>query len=142
MEKRTVLALVLVALVVIITPKLFPTPQRARPTAVPTQIDSISAPVPPAPTVVEQPAADSVVVSRPETPVASRPESLSVADSVSETTFSTAGGSLLRVELKGYPALDKTERSVALTTGASPLVSYRILGQADTTDLSKHLLAV
>lgn len=150
MEKRTVLALVLVALVVIITPKLFPTPQRAGPTAVPSPVDSASSPAPRAPTAIQRPAPESVAVSpepavagRPETvTAASRPESVTVADSVSQTTFSTAGGSLLRVELKGYRALDKTERNVALTTGSSPLVSYRVLGQADTTDLNQHLLAV
>lgn len=146
MEKRTVLALVLVALVVIITPKLFPTPQRARPAVVPTSSEPAeSAPKPqtlaPDTQVPAPEAIDSVVPTTAATPAVS-PESVVVTDSVSRATYTSAGASLLWFELKNYRALDNTDRDVTLTTGSAPLVSYRVMGQADTTLLAEHVFLV
>jgi YidC/Oxa1 family membrane protein insertase len=65
-----------------------------------------------------------------------------VSDSLSRTTFSTAGGSLLYVELTRYAALDKSDRHVTLTAGSAPLISFRLLSQTDTLQLSDHVLSM
>lgn len=142
MEKRTVLALILVALVIVITPKLFRTPQRARPTtAAPASEPAVTSPtVPPATPVGARP--DTSATVRDSVQARPTADSVSVSDSLSRTTFSSAGGSLLRVELTKYPALDKSDRHVTLTAGVSPLLSFRLLGQADTVHLSDHVLAM
>lgn len=142
MDKRTVLALILVALVIIITPKLFPTPKRVQPTVTPPVADSAIAP----PTVVSR----ESTTSRAESSLSVRDslqlqvpvtgDSVILADSLSRATLSTAGGSLLRVELTRFAALDKTGRHVVLTTGSSPLLSFRLLDQGDTLHLSDHVL--
>ncbi len=147
MEKRTVLALILVALVVIITPKLFPTPQRSVPTDVVTPADTVAAITTPpgTPAVVEAPAGDSLAGRSPvaaTAPNSLAPDSVAVTDSLSRTLYSTAGGSVLSVDLETYRALDKSNRHVVLTTGSAPLLSFRVLGQTDTTHLNDHILAM
>jgi len=143
MDKRTVLALILVALVIVITPKLFQTPQRAGPlpTAPASDTTDTTPAVPPSITVAP-PAADTIRTTRDSVAIGAKAESVSVSDSLSRSTFSTAGGSLLSVELTRYAALDKSDRHVTLTAGSAPLVSYRVLSQSDTLQLGDHVLSM
>lgn len=144
MDKRTVLALILVALVIVITPQLFPTPERVQPDVTAPAADSVVASPTVAPPQPPAPRAESTMTARdPLEPKAlAAVDSVSFSDSLSQTTLSTAGGSLLRVELTKFAALDKTGRHVMLTAGPSPLLSFRVLDQADTLHLSDHVLSV
>ncbi len=144
MDKRTVLALILVALVIIITPKLFPTPPRVQPPVTTSAADTAVVPPTIAPEQPVVPRGDSTLAVRdslpPPPPTAI--DSVSLSDSLSRTILSTAGGSLLRVELMKFAALDKSGRHVMLTTGSAPLLSFRVLDQGDTLHLSDHVLSV
>jgi YidC/Oxa1 family membrane protein insertase len=140
MDKRTVLALILVALVIVITPKLFPTSQRARPTTASPATEPAVTP-PAAPVVNVTPKVESTPVAGDSVVIGVTADSISVSDSLSRTTFSTAGASLLHVELTKYAALDKSDRHVILTTGSSPLLSFRVLGQSDTVRFSDHVFS-
>lgn len=143
MEKRTVLALILVALVIVITPKLFRSPPGARPTATVTAPEpAVPSPATPPATIPAAPKPDTGAPARDSVRARPAADSIAVSDSLSRTVFSSAGGSLLHVELTKYPALDKSDRYVTLTAGASPLLSFRLLGQSDTVHLSDHVLSV
>jgi YidC/Oxa1 family membrane protein insertase len=143
MDKRTVLALILVALVIIITPKLFQTPPRARPAVTaPAKDTPVTMPATP-PLVTAAPVTiDSIRGASDSIAIGAKAESMIVSDSLSRTTFSTAGGSLLYVELTRYAALDKSDRHVTLTAGSAPLISFRLLSQTDTLQLSDHVLSM
>jgi YidC/Oxa1 family membrane protein insertase len=144
MDKRTVLALVLVALVVIITPALFPTarptppqPERNAPSA-PAQTDSaVATDTAPAPDTMSLSTSERIPAAAPI-----RAESIMVADSLMEAVFSGAGASMVRVELLRYRALDQRNGHVTLTAGSTPLLSYRLMSQGDTISLGDHILAV
>jgi YidC/Oxa1 family membrane protein insertase len=146
MDKRTILALALVAIVVIITPKLFPS-STARPVSTPAAVDS-------APVLQPAPAATSgqtagtpdttaarAVVSERLTPDSAQraditpPESTTVLAGSAQYVFTNMGAVPAAVILPNYKALDKTDRSVTLTTGRDPLISYRVLGVSDTVAL-------
>lgn len=144
MDKRTVLALILVALVIIITPKLFPTPQRVQPPLRAPAADTAVVPPTVAPQQSAVPRGESTLARRDslELQALAATDSVSSSDSLSRAILSTAGGSLLRVELTKFAALDKSGRHVVLTTGSSPLLSFRVLDQGDTLHLSDHVLSV
>ncbi len=142
MERRTVIGLLLIVAVFLITPRLFPT---ARPTPTPApapRADSAAASATPAPSI-PTPSAVTPAASATADTVASAPTVaptlVEVKDAVSTSVYSTAGGRLERVELLGYKALDKSGRNVTLTSGNTPLISYRVLTAADTVDLSKYV---
>ena len=146
MDKRTILALALVAIVVIVTPKLFPT---ASPT---TPAKPVAGAVDNAP---EQTITSAELPSTPPTGGASattvtptlerdslgivRPESTTVKDSATEYLFTNMGAAPLRVTLTGFRALNKSTdaREVSITTGSIPFLSYRVVGARDTTALSQ-----
>ena len=69
-----------------------------------------------------------------------KPESVSVADSLSRVVYSTGGGSISHVELSTYQALDQRAGSVSLNAGREPLLSFRLVTGADTIRLQDHVL--
>lgn len=149
MDKRTVLALALVAIVIIVTPKLFPTAvpdSRGRPDGVQagTGAPTGSSATAPAVTPISSgnvPLADTVSGARGTTAPAEavaasvRPESTVVDGAGARMVFTNMGAAPIEVALPGYRALDKVHEHVVVTSGATPLLSYRILGTADTVSL-------
>ena len=151
MDKRTILALALVALVVMVTPRLFPSATPKAPTRPPAGNT-----IPNAPAVTSgrdpgaiqgatiepgtaKPAVGSVLSVEAVTQDslgAVRPESTTVTGTGARFVFTNLGAAPVRVDLPGYRALDKVNQTVAITSGALPLLSYRVLGMADTTSLS------
>jgi YidC/Oxa1 family membrane protein insertase len=161
MDKRTVLALALVALVIIVTPKLFPTANPgvgAR--ADSAQAGGMGSTAGPAadsgitgrgtgagtgaaaPATATPAATDTSVATNVMRPVADsggssvRPESTVVESALAHMVFTNMGAAPLRVVLPGYRALDKVNDKVMITPGAQPLLSYRVLGASDTLALS------
>ena len=141
MDRRTVLALVLVALVILLTPKLFPTAPRVLPTADSSGVvdsvgiaDSLRQPndnTPPtiggAPIAVTQ--QDSTLIRVPA-------ETLHVADTNAAFTFLNVGATLQQVELQQYRALNGSDGVVRLDGRGAPLISFKgILGR-DTIDFA------
>ena len=141
MDRRTVLALVLVALVILLTPKLFPTAPRVLPTADSSGVvdsvgiaDSLRQPndnTPP--TIGGAPIAgaqqDSTLIRVPA-------ETLHVADTNAAFTFLNVGATLQQVELLQYRALNGSDGVVRLDGRGAPLISFKgILGR-DTIDFA------
>jgi len=133
MDRRTVLALVLVAAVIILTPRLFPP---ARP---PVQLpadslvltDSSARPA----VDTSRPAAVSapVSVSTPETTLVRIPaETLHVADTNAAFSVLNTGAALQQVELKQFRALHGREGSVRLEGRGTPLIKFRGIVGRDT----------
>ncbi|MEO6443847.1 MAG: membrane protein insertase YidC [Gemmatimonadaceae bacterium] len=150
MDKRTILALALVAIVIIVTPKLFPTavpttPAKAVPGA-PVATDSIPASAPiesaatplPAPATVAAPATRPASDSLGAVATAGRVDSTVVADSMAEFLFTNMGAAPLRVRLPKFRALNSSHgtEDVRITPGDQPLLGYRLIGTADTTQLA------
>ena len=139
MEKRFFLALLLTALVVIGTPRLFPTPEprRAPPGAL---VDDTAprtvAPPPANPDGVSplEPAAAPVLR---DTLRADPVPSVAVDTAVVETPlavyrFIDRGATPHSVVLRHYRSLRTDTETVALTTGAEPLLRYRVIFPDDT----------
>lgn len=149
MDKRTVLALALVAIVIILTPKLFPT---AKPVPLPATgaQPGASAPVasPPGTSAAVAAAAGGQEKGRaagdsmaapPSPGIAApgimRPESTVVSGDSARFIFSNIGAAPIDVNLPGFRALDKVHTSVSISSGGHPLIGYRVLGAMDTVSL-------
>lgn len=155
MDKRTILALALVAIVIIVTPKLFPTalpktPTNKAPAAAPAAAvtggpaaNAASTPgaaaTPPAagaPATVQAAPAPGTDSSAAAT--TARAESTTVSSATAEFEFSSVGAAPVQVILPSYKALDKVNKHVAITAGrGAPLLSYRVLGVSDTIALAR-----
>jgi YidC/Oxa1 family membrane protein insertase len=133
MDRRTVLALVLVAAVILLTPKIFPPAPRVPVTPTPpaTQVtDSV-----PTPAATQQPAVTTApaTVTTAETVAVRVPaETLLVADSTSAITFVNTGGALLQVVQSQYKALGTTIGPVVLEGRGVPLVRFSGISGRDT----------
>ncbi|MBV6520031.1 MAG: Membrane protein insertase YidC [Gemmatimonadaceae bacterium] len=148
MEKRTILALALVALVIILTPKLFPG-SRVAPVVGQTGSEQVG---------VAQPVQDSLLAQRiPPQAKVERDTSVSavsnpgvaaaveqdaaeqtvIESSVSSFATNSSGASLQQVSLRTFRDLSAARAPlVTLTAGATPLLSYRIVSTRDTIPLA------
>lgn len=132
MDRRTVLALVLVAAVILLTPRLFPT----RPAVVPPKPDSAATAAPSRPESAT-PAAVSTGQQRAVADSARPAEQITadtvvVADSAAVYRFVNRGAVIAGVELAGFRALGAHQGSVALTASASPLIRFMAMAGRDT----------
>jgi YidC/Oxa1 family membrane protein insertase len=147
MDRRTVLALILVAIVVLITPRIFSTrvpasevvaPARdslAQPPRVPDSAGAVpSAPVA-APAGTQAPSAS--VTPMVETPA----ESSVIRGTLSDFQFSSAGASLERVVLKSHRSLSSDSGAVELSDPSGPLLHFRLLVGRDTVPLNQTAFA-
>jgi YidC/Oxa1 family membrane protein insertase len=145
MEKRTVLALVLVALVILLTPKLFPGNRVTSPVVESDSnanvlplgkeaegISSVTATKLSKTTGTSGPnIAGQLATSRIPTA-----EKLTIGDTVSSFALSNIGAMLERVSLPGFRDLSRKNSSVLeLTAGATPVLSYRVVTSRDTINL-------
>lgn len=143
MDRRMLLAVVLMFGVIVITPKLFPSrPAASRPNAVTTAGPSSTLPstTAPSPRLTPAPVTTAVRDTAPLVPATT----VTFQDNHSTARLSSAGASLESVDMRGFKALggEKGDR-VQLSAGSQPLLSYRILSSAgDTTWLSKTTFAV
>jgi YidC/Oxa1 family membrane protein insertase len=144
MDRRTVLALVLVALVILLTPKLFPPAPRVSPTADSSTV--VDTPRQPADTATRTIGTTTSprTIGATTSPVAQQDtatfripaETLHVADTNAAFTFLNYGAALQQVELRQYRALNGNQGSVRLDGRGAPLLSFKgILGR-DTIDFA------
>jgi YidC/Oxa1 family membrane protein insertase len=136
MDRRTVLALVLVALVILLTPRLFPPSPRVSPVSADssTIIDSVRQPRDTVPRPASAPAAPA---ARPDSAIVRiAAETLHVADTTAAFTFVSTGAALHAVELRQYRALGHREGPVRLEGRGSPLITFRGIAGRDTIDFA------
>jgi len=149
MEKRTVLALALVALVIILTPKLFPgnrlplaaTPDTGLVTPTPT---GSAASTPSAATPRPAPKNSSVVEAPIGTTVTAAPvvESTTAGNENSAFVMMSGGAALREVQLGSFRDLSPRKKgAVSLTAGTAPLLSFRLVTSRDTVSLSNVAFA-
>ena len=148
MDRRTFLALLLSALVIVVTPILFrgfgarqplppaaprdttataPSPTTAAPTATTSQPPVAPAPIPSAPSASPHPATDTTTVDAAKT----------------RYVFSTPGAAPKSIQLSAYANLSAGQRTPAKATlaasstgpAALPLLRYRLVRSADTVAL-------
>ena len=132
MDRRTVLALVLVAAVILLTPRLFPpVPPSPPPADSLVLTDSSARPAPDTsrPAVVAVPAP----VSTPDTTLVRIPaETLHVADTNAAFSVLNTGAALQQVELRQFRALSGSDGSVRLEGRGMPLIKFRGIAGRDT----------
>lgn len=144
MDRRTVLALVLVAAVILLTPKIFPPAPRVPPApSTPSVADTVSTPIDtqrplvgatPTPTPTAPPAQDTVVRVPAET--------LHVADSTAAFSFVNTGGALMQVVPQRYKALGNTIGAVVLEGRGVPLVRFSGISGRDTIPFDETVFRV
>jgi YidC/Oxa1 family membrane protein insertase len=148
MDKRFFLFLILAAIVLIVTPKLFP-PARRAPGSTPASVDSLHR-APAETSTAAAPTVSAPSASAPA-PTPAAPDTLAslpaaTGDTVSFSTpkavyrFSTIGAAPIAVTLPGYKALSTHDGNVELVRPGLPLLKYQILrGQAGGGGDTLHL---
>jgi YidC/Oxa1 family membrane protein insertase len=154
MDKRLSIALLLTAIIVAITPMLFPTPRRAVPAPGVSQTQGQSAAAsssPPATGQVAPPVVGSVVdpgaaPAQPTVSAASaadsvsvgaqvRPEITTVSSQKSTYQFTNVGAAPVSIAMKEYRNLSPAKGAVDLKIPGRPLVRYALATQGDTISL-------
>jgi YidC/Oxa1 family membrane protein insertase len=144
MDKRTLIALVLMALVIVFTPMLYP--RRTPPPAPDTSRAQPTVPTTATPVAMNTgraPAPDTVRSARPPTAIAEAPaarslagETTSVATPQVRWSFQSAGAAPVFVQLNGYRDLRPGARdTMMIRQDAGPLLHYRLAVGADTISL-------
>jgi YidC/Oxa1 family membrane protein insertase len=126
MEKRLLLAVVLMTAAIMFTNLLFPPPEPVTP--VEEEITGVvTAPQPEAPTPLAIPAA---------TPVAAFSDSVVVESALYRYVFASRGAALVRAELLAFPSYQIPGRSVQLVPqGTTDFLAHRLVVAEDTLDL-------
>jgi len=145
MDKRTLLALVLMALVIVVTPMLFQSSRRAASVA----SDSSASPSPSAATAPaapnsaavapkqSQPASRPTISEAPPAPPSVAAESAVLVTPRAKYTIVSPGAVPSNVKINGYADLRPGHRdSMVVSQRAGPLLRYRLAVGADTTDLN------
>jgi YidC/Oxa1 family membrane protein insertase len=151
MDKRTILALILMALVIVVTPRLFPSSRRSTPQAadstnaanVPAAVPASAAPTtsqPAPPAVVEQPAA---APSSPSLSVRAV-DSAALATSHGEINLVSPGAVPMSVQVTGFRNLrpDRRDTIATIAQPHGPLLHYRLAMGSDTISLDTVRFAI
>ena len=147
MDRRTVLALVLVAAVIVFMPRLFPGRARVQPPTADTVRGAKGPEAPPTSTIaprdstVRPPAAtveqDTSTSSDSVRAAAVPVDTVTIADSLVRYQFVTLGGALDEVELARFRALGAGAGSVRLTAPNAPLLQFRGIAGRDTVHFER-----
>src|SRR5262245_44755206 len=125
MEKRLLLAVILMTAVILITNKMFPPPEVPQ-TAAPATADSLAVPAPPA--AAPLPGAGPVSA-------AASVDTFSGESDLYRYSFSSRGGEIVRAELREYPSYTVDGSSVQLVPGSARFFTQRLAIGPDTIDL-------
>ena len=142
MDKRLLIALLLTAVVVAVTPVVFPTPRRApaSSTATPSSSEKVTAPAKVG-AVVESPALtpviDSPAVNLAAVPAGARAELTTVNTARSLYRFTNYGAALVSVVMQGYQNLSGHNGPVEISTPGRSLLRYSLVLQRDTIPLDR-----
>jgi YidC/Oxa1 family membrane protein insertase len=141
MDKRLSIALLLTAIVVAVTPMIFPTPKRtpAPQTAAASKTRTPTAKADAAP--VSKPSGDVVLPTNDDStqaltaPTAALAETTTVATSRTTYRFSNLGAAPVSVTMNDYPNLSSVHGPVTLSSSARTLIRYALVVQGDTIPL-------
>jgi YidC/Oxa1 family membrane protein insertase len=151
MDKRTIIAMILMALVIVVTPRFFPSSRRSTtqgadstnaanvPAAVPASAaPTTSQPAPPA--VVEQPAASP---SSPTLPIRAV-DSATLATSHGQISLVSPGAVPMSVQVTGFRNLrpDRRDTIATIAQPHGPLLHYRLAMGSDTISLDTVRFAI
>ena len=146
MTRRIAIAALLIGLVLWLTPRLFPTPpQRPAPKATATAStvpprDS-TAPAEASPAAVAAPNGETSAAAAPidGAPVAAKPDTTVIRDSLGEIRFSSRGASVIGATAAKYRSLQPGSAkgaAIELARAGEPLVSYQIATPAGVVPLA------
>lgn len=149
MDKRFIIFLVLAAVILIVTPRLFPPSHTTAPAGGAADSAQVAGSQEPSSTEVD------LLAPSVATPVAAAPvaepidSSVAKADTITVTTaradyrFSTVGAAPLGVELRDYKALSEGDGPVQLARSGIPVLEYALLrGAGDTLRLDRLAFTV
>ena len=152
MDKRFIIFVILAALVLVVTPRIFPPAKRAAPagTAADTArsaaaVESITARVPDTTPATVSAAAPPPVAS--ESTVAAVPapaaDTVTVATPKAVYRFSTVGAAPIGIQLNDYKALSEHNGPVELAREDTPLLSYELVrAPGDTIHLDQQAFTI
>jgi YidC/Oxa1 family membrane protein insertase len=145
MDKRLSIALLLTAIIVAVTPILFPTPRRTTPTTATARGDttrndvvgetaaSVVSPVVQAPVASVDSAKQSGIQAVPET----APQISTISTARSTYRFSNMGAAPVSVVMKDYKNLSPVKGAVDLMIPGRSLIRYSLVLQGDTIPLER-----
>jgi YidC/Oxa1 family membrane protein insertase len=132
MEKRLLLAVLLMSAVIMLTNYILPAPEATAPARDTASAPAVTAPTPP-PARIAQPATP---VAAPAGPV----QSVIVTSELYRYELSARGAAVLRAELLQYPSYTEKGHSVQLVpTGSLDFLAHRVVVGADTVDLARAI---
>lgn len=153
MDKRFIIFVILAALILVVTPRIFPPAKRAAPVG--TAADTTNGAAVAESTTARAPDTTPAVVSQaPPPPVKSestataavpqgRPDTVTVATPKAVYRFSTVGAAPIGIQLNDYKALSGGKGPVELAREGTPLISYQLLrAPGDTIQLDQQAFAV
>ncbi len=153
MDKRFILFVILAAIILIVTPRIFPPARHAASTGTAADtgqraatVESTTAEVPattPAPTVSEPPppavASESTLATAPPASA----DTITVATPRVVYRFSTMGAAPIGIQLNDYKALSGESGPVELAREDTPILSYELLrAPGDTIHLDREAFAI
>lgn len=143
MDKRFFLALILSAVVIGVTPWIFPSPKPAPTISSPRVDNSLPRPE----TGLTEPAASTPTVSAAAAPTLMQAPVAAASPTVSDTLFvqtpraefgfSALGAAPVSIAVKTYPNQLKPKEHVTLNSGRMPLLRYRLITGGDTVRLDQ-----
>ncbi|HEU6453038.1 MAG TPA: membrane protein insertase YidC [Gemmatimonadaceae bacterium] len=153
MDKRFIIFVILAAIILIVTPRIFPPARHAAPTGSAADttgrtatVESTTAKTPAttaAPTVRE--AAPPAVASESTLAVAppARADTITVATPRAVYRFSTVGAAPIGIQLNDYKALSGDSGAVQLAREGTPILSYELLrAPGDTVHLDRQAFTI
>ena len=150
MDKRFLVALLLSAVIIGVTPWIFPSPKTTPPVTATASAPGVSAPSGPAPSSSASPSPstpDAQAVSAAASPPQTTPAQTAVSDTIFVSTpkveygFSALGAAPVYVGIKAYSNQRKPKENVALTSGRLPLLRFRLVSAGDTIRLDQILFS-
>ena len=160
MDKRFIIFVVLAAIILIVTPRIFPPTQRTAPTGTTGDTTQVAAPVESTTARSAVPAppgaaagrgivagADTTPAVQPDTTVAAaaqaKGDTISVATARAVYRFSTIGAAPIGIRLSDYKALSAGAGPVELVREGAPLMSFELLrAPGDTIQLDEQAFSI
>ncbi|HEU4586746.1 MAG TPA: membrane protein insertase YidC [Gemmatimonadaceae bacterium] len=156
MDKRFIIFVILAAIILIVTPRIFPPTRHTAPTGTAADttpraatVESTTAKAPtaaPAPTVSEAaPPAAPAAASESTLAVAppARADTITVATPTVVYRFSTVGAAPVGIQLNNYKNLSGNDGPVELARKGTPIMSFMLLrAPGDTVHLDRQLFSV
>ncbi|HET8655662.1 MAG TPA: membrane protein insertase YidC [Longimicrobiaceae bacterium] len=136
MEKRLILAVLLMSAVIMLTNVLFPAPKRpVAKTAADTTVDTTAAPAPATASAPTAAAPAPLPVALPPQPAVPG-DTVVVSSELYRYAFSTRGAALVAAELLKYPSYTRNGPVELVPEGVHDFLAHRLAVGRDTLDLS------